>query len=87
MNIFEVVDSSGAVVHGNDELGFLITWNGSATFQWWNAKDINRLTFEVVDIRTAYNITSLNDAIKEASKWIESELASDEDGYPNNISR
>jgi hypothetical protein len=75
MNIFEIVETNGAIIHANDELGFFITWNGSATFQWWNAKDINRLSFEAVDIRTVYDIATLKQAEAEAEEWVQYELS------------
>ena len=87
MNIFEIVETNGAIIHTVEELGCFITWNGSATFQWWNSKDINRLTFEAVDIRTVYNITTLADAEREAREWVESELVGEEYALPNNIAR
>jgi hypothetical protein len=87
MNIFEVVETNGAIIHANDELGFFITWNGSATLQWWNAKDINRLTFEAVDIRTDYNLKSLADAEREANEWVKFELSCADEEMFSNIGR
>lgn len=75
MEIFEIVETNGAIIHANSELGFFITWNGSATFQWWNARGVNRSTFEAVDIRTVYNVETLKQAEAEAQEWAEYELS------------
>lgn len=65
----------GAIVSANDELGALITWNGSATFNWW--VDRGQIGWANVDIKTVYEVNTLDQAISIARHWVESEGTGD----------
>ena len=76
LNIFEVVENNGAIIHANEELGFFITWNGSATFQWFTYADNTNAYFKAVDVRTVYAVETLAMAEAEAREWVAYELES-----------
>jgi hypothetical protein len=75
LSIFDIVENSGSIIYGDRELGFIISWNGSATFQWFTARNEERNQFAVVDIRTAYGIETLKQAEAEAVAWVEEEFS------------
>lgn len=79
-SMFDMLDY-GAIIFADEEYGICVTWNGSATFNWW----VNQFdgTWANMDVRTVYDITSLRDAEKIAEEWlkdVEAEVeAEDED--------
>lgn len=87
MKVFEIVEKNGAIVYANSELEFFITWNGSATFQWFNPIHYAGIFFEAVDVRTVYGVETLAQAEAEAKEWAEFEIASAEDKEFSNIGR
>jgi hypothetical protein len=87
MKVFEIVEKNGAIIYANSELEFFITWNGSATFQWFKSKHYAGIFFEAVDIRTAYGIETLAQAEAEVKEWVEYELAMADHHDFSNINR
>ena len=79
MNIFEVLEY-GAIVHHNEELGILITANGSY-LNWWNEDGhgagqwINTECrgFDLEDMRGIMSLP-LYDVMDRAEEWVEEEL-------------
>lgn len=68
--IHEVLEY-GAIVASHEESDCLITWNGSATFNWWRPANEG---WENIDVRTVYGVETLLLAEKVANGWIEDEL-------------
>jgi hypothetical protein len=58
---------------GNEELGTLITWNGSNTFLWWN-RDYSVGNWDNSDIRTNYDPMTIQEAEAEAKRWFAQEV-------------
>lgn len=73
MNIYEIVENNGFVIYGNEELGVLITWNGSATLLWWS-RDYSVGNWDNSDIRTRYDIKTIQEAEAEAKRWFAEEV-------------
>lgn len=73
--IYEIVQDNGAIIYADAENEFFITWNGSATFQWFKPAHYAGIFFEVVDIRTVYGIETLKQAEAEAKEWAEYEIS------------
>lgn len=86
-NIFSIVQNNGAVIYANEELEFFITWNGSATFQWFNKEHYAGIFFKVVDIRTVYGVETLAQAEAEAKEWADYELSMVEHHDFSNVGR
>lgn len=68
MNELRDVLAYGYPVWHHDEFDCLITWNGHATFLWWNLTDKG---WENTDVHTSYDIQSLTAAENEAAEWAE----------------
>ncbi len=73
MNIYEIIESYGFPMFGNEELGTLITWNGSNTFLWWN-RDYSVGNWTNSDIRTNYDPMTIQQAEAEAKRWFAQEV-------------
>lgn len=73
MNIYEIIESYGFPMFGNEELGTLITWNGSNTFLWWN-RDYSVGNWDNSDIRTNYDPMTIQEAEAEAKRWFAQEV-------------
>ena len=79
MNIFEVLEY-GAIVHHNEELGILITANGSY-LNWWNEDGQGAgqwvcaecRGFDLEDMRGIMSLP-LYDVMDRAEEWVEEEL-------------
>jgi hypothetical protein len=67
MNIAEVV-SYGAIIWADAELGCLVTWNGSATFNFWVQQKGN--TWLNTEVMTAYDTKDLSQAGALAHAWV-----------------
>lgn len=85
--IYDIVANSGAIIHADAENEFFITWNGSATFQWFKPAHYAGIFFEVVDIRTVYGVDTLAQAEAEAKEWAEFELSMANDDEFSNLTR
>lgn len=70
----EVIAISGSVIFADEDLGVLITWNGSAMLNWWSS-DWSGRRWENTDVRTNYNLKTLADAEKEAAEWFAEDTA------------
>ena len=57
----------GYIIAADDDLGCAITWNGSATFNFW-VESLSGWTN--TDVQTHYEITTLNQAEKIAQEWL-----------------
>jgi hypothetical protein len=73
MNIYEIIENYGFPMFGNEELGTLITWNGSNTFLWWN-RDYSVGNWDNSDIRTNYDPMTIEQAEAEAKRWFAEEV-------------
>jgi hypothetical protein len=73
MNIYEIIEAYGFPMFGNEELGTLITWNGSNTFLWWN-RDYSVGNWDNSDIRTNYDPMTIQEAEAEAKRWFAQEV-------------
>lgn len=69
MNIHEVLEY-GAIIGSHDEYDSVITWNGSATFNWF-VFDATRHQWTNTDVRTVYEVDELWKAERVAREWIE----------------
>lgn len=77
-SIFDVLDY-GYIVFGDEELGSIITWNGSNTFLWWN---MTRAGWSNEDIKTLYlddSNPSIYQIEKVAQEWHSEVMAAVED--------
>ena len=73
MNIYQIIEAYGFPMFGNEELGTLITWNGSNTFLWWN-RDLSVGNWDNSDIRTNYDPMTIQEAEAEAKRWFAQEV-------------
>jgi hypothetical protein len=73
MNIYKIIEAYGFPMFGNEELGTLITWNGSNTFLWWN-RDYSVGNWDNSDIRTNYDPMTIQEAEAEAKRWFAQEV-------------
>ena len=80
--IYDVI-GYGAIIDSVDDIGSIITWNGGATFLWWNLTGRENRLHEMLwsndDIRTVYDVTTLRQAETVAREWIEDALSDGED--------
>jgi hypothetical protein len=58
----------GYIVAADDDLGALVTWNGSATFNFWVGSATD---WKNTDCRTIDEIETLAAAEKEAKGWLD----------------
>lgn len=77
--LFDMV-GYGAIIFADEEYGICVTWNGSATFNWW----VNQMdgTWANMDVCTRYGIETLGDAEKVAEEWlkdVEAEVESEDE--------
>ncbi len=81
-SIFEVLER-GAIVFGDEEYGIVVTWNGSATFNWWVLQFESVQVWAEMDVKTVYGVETLRQAEMVAEDWlkeVEAEVeAGDED--------
>lgn len=64
MTVFEIVSRCGKVIFADDDVGLVMTWNGSLTFQVLQQADRGR--FYCVDAWTVSTAPrSLDDAVEE----------------------
>lgn len=62
----EILDY-GYIVAADEEVEMLVSWNGSATFNFW----VGTLSgWQNTDCRTIYDIETLHQAEKEAKEWL-----------------
>jgi len=70
-NIQQVLNN-GYIIAADEETGCLVTWNGSATFNFWiyqmGIKGIEG--YINTDVQTRYGITSVWEAEEVANKWL-----------------
>jgi hypothetical protein len=85
--IYDIVKDNGAIIYADSENEFFITWNGSATFQWFKPAHYAGIFFDVVDIRTVYGVTTIEQAEAEAKEWAEYELSMVEHFDFSNLNR
>lgn len=71
-NIF-TISNTRFIVYSDEETRVLITWNGSATFQWWSAPYEN-FYFQERATKTRYDVSSIHDAATFAEEWFTDEL-------------
>jgi hypothetical protein len=67
MNLEDVLDY-GYIVAADNEIDALITWNGSAIFNFWISTVDG---YKNTDVRTVYDVTNVNVAEKIAKAWLE----------------
>ena len=67
MNLEDVI-SYGAIIWASDPWGSCVTWNGSATFNWWNFDRLNQKWVND-DVMTHYGVKDVYEARKHAAEW------------------
>lgn len=74
--LHEVIADSGAIVKSNADWGFLITWNGSAVFNFWIPQGDLWLA---TDVATRYGFTTIFEAEKFAEEWLAEVIEQDDE--------
>lgn len=80
-SVFDMV-GYGAIIFADEEYGIAVTWNGSATFNWWVLQFESVQVWANMDVRTVYGVETLRQAEKVAEEWlkeVEEEVESEDE--------
>jgi dTDP-glucose pyrophosphorylase len=75
MNIFDILQGK-VVVYGDEDIGVIVAYNGSATFEMFCHR--GQGLYEAIEVITRYNVKSIEQARMVAIEFVESLFALEE---------